>query len=74
MEGRVLIGDVSVEGDTRIVPIFRVHLASRFAAPARAVALTIRRRSSAFAPVRSERNGVTSINGVLRMLRQASVE
>ncbi len=41
MKGCVLIGDVSVEGDAGIVPVLRVHLASRFAAAARAIALTI---------------------------------
>ena len=62
MKGRVLIGDVRVEGDAGIISIFRVHLASRFAAATRAVTLTIRRGSGAFAPVRSERNTVLMVD------------
>ena len=62
MEGCVLIGDVSVEGDAGIIPIFRVHLARRFAAAARAISLTIRRRSSAFAPVHSERHAMLMVD------------
>jgi hypothetical protein len=64
MEGRVLIRNVSVEGDAWIIPVFRVHLASRFAAADRAVALTIRRGSGAFAPVRSERNAVPMVDDI----------
>jgi hypothetical protein len=62
MEGCVLIGDVSVEGDARIIPIFRVHLASCFAAAARAVALAVGTGGCAFAPVRSERNAVLMVD------------
>jgi len=39
MEGCVLVGDVSIDGDTGVISLFRIHLASRFAAAARAVAL-----------------------------------
>ena len=62
IEGCVLIGDVSVEGDTGVIPTFRVHLASRFAAAARAVALTIGRGGGAFAPVHSERNAMLMVD------------
>jgi len=62
MEGCVLIGDMSVEGDTGVIPIFRVHLAGRFAAAARAVALTIGRGRGSFAPMRSERNAVLMVD------------
>ena len=62
MERCILIGDVSVEGDAGIIPIFGVYLASRFAAAARTVALTLRRRSGTFAPVRSERDAMLLVD------------
>lgn len=62
MEGRVLIGDVSVEGHARIIPIFRVHLARRFAASSRSIALAVGGRGCPFAPICSERNAVLMID------------
>ena len=41
IEGRVLVGDVGVEEDTRFVPIAQVHLPGLFSAPTGAEALSI---------------------------------
>jgi hypothetical protein len=62
MEGRILIGDVSVKSDAGIIPILGVYLASGFAAATCTIALTIRRRSIAFAPVRRERGAMLMVD------------
>lgn len=41
MEGRVLIGDVRVESDSKLIAVFQIHLAGCFAAAAGAEALAV---------------------------------
>lgn len=65
----VLIGQMSVEGNARVVAIFGIHLAGSFAATTGPEALTVGRRSGSFPPVPSKRHIVLIIDEFGERLR-----
>jgi hypothetical protein len=65
----ILIGQMSIEGNARVVSILGVYLASSFAAATSAKTLPIRRRRGSFAPVLGERDTVLKVDEFGQRLR-----